>query len=226
MLRENLKILNEKLETAARASGRNAKEILLLAVSKKVPESLVREAFQAGTHHFAENYVQEALAKKSALSDLKLHWHLIGHLQSNKAKLVAGQFDLIHSVDSLKIAQKISEFSLDKPQKILIEVNLAGEKSKAGCAANDLPELLTQVQKLPQLSLRGLMFMAPLDLSVDDQRRYYSQARELRATMQTYVSGSHELTELSMGTSHDFAVAIAEGATIVRVGTALFGERK
>ncbi len=239
MLKKNLKLLSSRIAVAAKKSGRDASEITLLAVTKKVEALRVREAYALGVRHFAENYVQEALRKQQALEDYEIDWHFIGHIQSNKVKELAGRFALIHSVDREKLIHelenksagfKAAPKSAEKPlprfkQKILIEVNLAGEVSKCGCRPEDLPHLIELTQKQKHLQLAGLMFMPPLDLTETEQRRFYENARELREQMQREISKPHSLVELSMGTSHDFEIAIEAGATIVRLGTVIFGER-
>ncbi|MCB0350059.1 MAG: YggS family pyridoxal phosphate-dependent enzyme [Bdellovibrionales bacterium] len=220
-----LRNIQNKISKAAQASGRRVEDIKILAVSKNVSVELIREAFALGVRDFGENYVQEVLAKKDLLQDLDIHWHFIGHLQSNKVKNIAGEFEAIHSVDRLKIAKEISIRS-EQLQNIFIEVNLANEESKSGCSEQDLPQLLCEIQSLENLRIKGLMFMAPLNLSVQQQHVFYQRARKLREAHEKNVSSPHSLLELSMGTSHDFEVAIREGATIVRLGTVLFGERK
>jgi pyridoxal phosphate enzyme (YggS family) len=219
-----LEDLKARVAAAATASGRKVEDVRLLAVSKTFSEAHIRIAYGLGVRDFAENYVQEALAKQESLKDLEICWHFIGQLQSNKVKMVANRFDWLHSVDRAKLIDEVSKRSVGA-QRILIEVNLAGENSKGGCRAGELPQLLELAQNSPHLEVCGLMFMAPLDLALEEQRQYYSRARKLRDTMSAYVTAPHHLGELSMGTSHDFAVAIAEGATVVRLGTALFGSR-
>lgn len=220
-----LPLIKNKIERAASASGRTSKDLKIVAVSKKVSADRVREAYALGVRSFAENYVQEFIIKKTELNDLDIDWHFIGHLQSNKVKSVVSEFNLIHSVDSIKIAKELSARS-EKAQEILIEVNLAGEHSKSGCAEADLPFLIDKIQELDQVRIRGLMFMPPLLLTEDEQRLYFQKARELRDEHLKNLASPHSLLELSMGTSHDFEVAIAEGATLIRLGTLLFGQRE
>jgi pyridoxal phosphate enzyme (YggS family) len=223
-LADNLEKLNEKIARAAEKSGRQGRDVRLVAVTKKVPHARVREAFDCGQRDFAENYVQEAILKMSALSDLEINWHCIGALQSNKVKLIVNKFALIHSVDRESILTEIAARA-QEPQEILIEVNMAEEKSKSGVEVDGLAALIELAQKLGRIRLRGLMFMPPLDLEKKAQLAYFARARKLRDTMSTQLSGPHKLSELSMGTSHDFEAAVSEGATLVRVGTAIFGER-
>lgn len=201
----------------------------VLAVSKLQPEIKVRKLFSEGQRHFGENYVQEALEKMEQLQDLpNLRWHFIGHLQKNKAKYVVGKFFLIHSVDSLELAQALSRQCLSKnvDQNILLQVNLAHEETKEGFDKNTLLTNWSELQQLPGLHICGLMTMPPLTETGEEVRLYF---RELRGLLDQLRRGTdlhiHPLTELSMGTSHDYQVAVEEGATIVRLGTILFGER-
>ncbi|OFZ10848.1 MAG: YggS family pyridoxal phosphate enzyme [Bdellovibrionales bacterium RBG_16_40_8] len=224
-IEKNLQQINLQIERAAKESGRLRQDITLLAVSKMISAEKIREAYTAGVRHFAENYVQDYLIKKEKLTDLKLDWQFIGQLQSNKIKKIVNCFSLIHSVDRLKILKEIS-LRTKTSQNILIEVNIAGEKSKSGCNSEELPKLLEQMQKIENIKLCGLMFMPPLDLKPSAQERYYASARNLRDESAREVSSPHSLIELSMGTSHDFTVAIRAGATLIRLGTILFGERK
>ena len=224
-LEKNLQQIHFQIEKAAKESGRSPREITLVAVSKMIHAEKIRQAFALEVNDFAENYTQEALAKQESLSDLKLNWHFIGQLQSNKVKQVVNRFTLIHSVDRLKVANEISQRA-QNPQKILLEVSLVGEKSKSGCAASELSKLIEQVQKLKNLQLLGLMFMPPLGLNLPEQERYFSAARDIRDKAMNQVNLPHSLIELSMGTSHDFQAAIRFGATLVRLGTILFGERQ
>ncbi len=201
----------------------------VLAVSKLQPEHKIRELYQEGQRLFGENYVQEALEKQDHLQDLSdIQWHLIGHLQKNKAKFVVGRFALIHSVDSTDLAEALSRHCGLKgvEQNILIQVNLAAEESKGGFDKDGLIKAWPQLTKLPHLHIWGLMTMPPLTEEGHEVRLYFRELRELRDRLRSDINVAHHpLTELSMGTSHDFKVAIEEGATIVRLGTILFGER-
>lgn len=225
MFKKNLDEISDKISLAAQKSGRNSDQVRLLAVTKKVAAERVREAYDFGLRDFAENYVQEAIIKQSALSDLNMNWHFIGNIQTNKIKVLAQRFALIHSVDRQKVIEEISQRTTDSVQDFLLEINLAQEEAKGGCAAHEVPDLLDKIQSLPHIRLRGFMFMPPIDYSEDQLRDYFSRARDFRNQMQSKVSLPHSLVELSMGTSHDFEIAIQEGATIVRLGTALFGRR-
>ncbi len=190
--------------------------VTLLAVTKAVPPERIDATIAAGISVFGENKIQEAKAKIPAVSS-RAHWHFIGHLQTNKAREAVELFELIHSVDSLKLATDLNKCAerAGKTQPILLEVNVAGEASKFGLKPDDLPAALEQINRLPRLQVEGLMTVAPL---VRDARPHFRRLRELR--------DAHGLRELSMGMSHDFEIAIEEGATILRLGTAIFGERK
>lgn len=194
----------------------------LLAVSKTQPAEAIREAFDAGLRDFGENYLQEALEKQADLADLPLRWHFIGPIQSNKTKAIAEHFDWVHSVDRLKIAQRLSEQRPDAlgPLNICIQVNVSGEASKSGCSPEAVAALAETIATLPRLRLRGLMTIpAPTENPVE-QRQAFARLRRLKETL------GADLDTLSMGMSQDLEAAIAEGATWVRIGTALFGARE
>ncbi len=223
---DNVRRVRAQIEAAARRAGRDPAAVRLVAVSKTVEVERIRAALAAGIDTLGENYLQEAQAKIRELSPAGASWHFIGHLQSNKAAAAAGLFDLIHSVDRLKLATALETAASrqGKTQDILIEVNLAGEASKSGVAPEGAPELLRAVLACPHLRPRGLMAMPPWLADPEAVRPYFRQLRELRdALARTFPDAF--LTELSMGMSQDFEVAIEEGATLVRVGTAIFGLR-
>lgn len=224
LLAERIQIIKNQIREAEKSAGRDGGEVKLIAVSKNFSTDFIREAHDLGLKSFGENYVQEALPKLDELKKLNLDWHYIGHLQTNKAKFIADRFALIQTIDSEKIAIELSKRTTSE-QKILIEVDLAGEETKTGCAREELAPLIEKIQSLPHLRLQGLMFMAPLELTPSEQQKYFVEARQVRDQHLSYVSAPHSLIELSMGTSHDFEVAIKEGATMVRIGTAIFGER-
>ena len=205
-----------RLQDRIRASGR---EITLLAVTKTIPPERVDAALAAGITVFGENKIQEAKAKIPLVSS-RAHWHFIGHLQSNKARDAVELFELIHSVDSVKLAGELDKWAAHagKTQPILLEINVAGEAQKFGIKPEDLPATLAQINQLSRLDVRGLMTVPPYCEEAEKVRPYFRRLRELR--------DAAGLCELSMGMSHDFEIAIEEGATIVRVGTAIFGERK
>lgn len=204
------------MERAARRCGRKRSGITLLAVTKKFPAVVMREAYAMGIREFGENYVQEFETKLPELSGLaEARFHLIGHLQSNKAARATELFQTIQTVDSAKLARRLSQEG--RPLDVLIEVKLSSEDSKTGAAPEQLPELIATIRSLPNLSLRGLMTMPPWSENAEETRPYFRQLKAL--------ADRHGLPELSMGMSHDLEAAIEEGATIVRVGTALFGPR-
>ena len=218
---ENIAKVGERIREAAQASGRHLDGIGLLAVSKTKPAAAVREAFAAGLRDFGENYLQEALDKQAELSELPLIWHFIGPIQSNKTKPIAEHFAWVHSVDRLKIAQRLSEQRPAglPPLNICLQVNVSAEASKSGCAPAELAALAQAVSQLPNLRLRGLMAIPEPTDDVAAQRAAFARLRELRDGLPL------PLDTLSMGMSHDLDAAIAEGATWVRIGTALFGAR-
>jgi hypothetical protein len=220
----NLQAVRRAVTEAATKAGRPAAAVRLLAVSKTFPAAAVREAYRAGQTAFGENYLQEALDKIEALRELPLEWHFIGPIQSNKTRAIAEHFDWVHGVDRLKVAERLSAqrpASLP-PLNICLQVNVSGEASKSGVTPDDVAQLAGEVVRLPRLQLRGLMAIpAPTDDPVR-QRAPFARMRELFAALKAQ---GMQLDTLSMGMSHDFAVAIQEGATIVRVGTAIFGAR-
>ena len=222
---ENLADIRARIHAAARRVGRNENEITLVAVSKTFPVAAIREAHAAGLRHFGENRVQEAEAKRPLLADLDATWHFIGHLQSNKARKAVQFFDRIDSVDSVTLAQKLNEAAAQIAGKIevLIEVH-TGEATKSGVSENDLPALAEKCSRLEHLNLRGLMTIPPYKDNPEAARPFFARLRELRA--KTAAQIGRPLPILSMGMSHDFEIAIEEGATEVRIGTALFGERQ
>ncbi|MDG0817074.1 YggS family pyridoxal phosphate-dependent enzyme [Bdellovibrio svalbardensis] len=201
----------------------------LLAVSKLQPAHKVHSLYEDGQRSFGENYVQEAIEKIEQLNSLPdIEWHLIGHLQKNKAKQVVGKFHLIHSVESLALAQALSRQCEAKKieQNILIQVNLAQEETKSGFDKETVVKQWAELTQLPHLKIYGLMTMPPLTETGEEVRPYFRELRELREELKKQTNTQvHPMTELSMGTSHDYLVAIQEGATIVRLGTILFGER-
>ena len=218
---DNILALAARIDTAAKAAGRDPSTVRLLAVSKTKPASAVREAYAAGLRDAGENYLQEALAKQEELSDLALIWHFIGPIQSNKTRAIAEHFDWVHSVDRLKIAQRLSEQRPAglAPLNICLQVNVSGEASKSGCEPADLPALARSVAALPGLRLRGLMAIPEPTDDRAAQEAAFAVLRELQEHL------GLDLDTLSMGMSHDLEAAIAQGATWVRIGTALFGAR-
>jgi pyridoxal phosphate enzyme (YggS family) len=219
---ENIAKLGERIREAAQASQRDFTQVGLLAVSKTKPSTAIRQAHAAGLRDFGENYLQEALGKQAELTDLPLIWHFIGPIQSNKTKAIAEHFDWVHSVDRLKIAQRLSEQRPAHlpPLNICLQVNVSGEASKSGCSPQELPALAAAVAQLPRLNLRGLMAIPEPTDDVDAQHQAFATVRTLQASLDLPT-----LDTLSMGMSHDLEAAISEGATWVRIGTALFGAR-
>lgn len=227
-LRERLDEVREKIAIAARRCGREPKDITLVAVSKTHPVTALREALAAGATDFGENRVQEAESKIPVLRDHEARWHLIGHLQGNKARRAVKLFDLVHTLDSASLAHRLDRSCADEDRKelpVLIQVDLAGEAAKSGVTPAAVSELVGIVIQCSRLRLRGLMTLPPFIEDPERVRPFFSRLRELRDQLQTTGSFGEHKGELSMGMSHDFQVAIEEGATIVRVGTAIFGER-
>ena len=222
-----LKRVKERIEAAALSAGRDPKTVKLVAVSKTVPADRVLVAIKAGATDFGENYVQEARDKIEVLKGESISWHFIGHLQSNKAKYAVKLFDLIHSVDSSKLARELNKRagSLGKVQQILIQVNISGEETKSGIDAEQALELVRQVSRFENLAIRGLMTMPPFFNAPDKVRPYFRALKELQDVIRTEAIPNVDMTELSMGMTGDFEAAIEEGATVVRIGTAIFGER-
>ncbi len=222
MLKEKLEQVENRIVNAAARAGRRRSEITLLAVTKKFPAAIMRAAYDLGLREFGENYVQEFEAKRPELGTCAgARFHLIGHLQSNKSKKAAEIFQVIQTVDTPKLAHRLDEESkkIDgETLDIMIEVKLSPEEAKAGAAPDELPALIDAIQECSHLRLLGLMTMPPWSDDQEQSRPYFARLRAL--------AEQHHLTQLSMGMSHDFEAAIEEGATIVRIGTALFGPRK
>jgi len=227
---ENLAVVRERMDHAAPRAGRQPEKILLMAVSKTQPPESIREAYNAGQRLFGENRVQEFAAKADALRDLHAaEWHMIGHLQTNKAVRTAELFRAIDSVDSLKLAEKLDAAArkLGRKLDVLIEINVGSEEAKSGAAPNsrELQDLLLAAPRLEALMFRGLMTVPPFTDDPQGARPYFRKLRELRDTIAARKMPAIAMDELSMGMSHDFEVAIEEGSTCVRVGTAIFGTR-
>jgi|SRR5271165_326416 len=216
-LREKLQRVEARICDAAARAGRARSEITLLAVTKKFPAAVIRDAYDLGLREFGENYVQEFETKRAELAGCEgARYHLIGHLQSNKAKKAAEIFGVIQTVDTPKLAQRLEQEQ--RPLDVMIEVKLSTEEAKAGADPADLPRLIESIRACPHLRLLGLMTMPPWSDDAEPSRPYFARLRELAA--------EHRLPQLSMGMSHDLEVAIEEGSTMVRVGTALFGPRR
>ncbi len=217
-----------RIRQAAESCSRNAESVRLVAVSKTIPTERVKDAIESGVTILGENYVQEAREKFKALAQYPVSWHFIGHLQSNKAKYAVRLFDLIHSVDSLKLARELNKQAqnVDKVQAILIQVNISGEGTKSGISAEKAPGLISEISRMEYLSIQGLMTMPPYFYQPEKVKPFFAALRKLRDELKAQAPANVSMQELSMGMTGDFEVAIEEGATLVRVGTAIFGERK
>jgi len=220
--------VRQRVRQAAVAAGRDPSEIRIVAVSKTVPADRLKSAVSEGVTVLGENYIQEAREKITALSHLPVSWHFIGHLQSNKAKYAVRLFDLIHSVDSLKLAQEIDRQAqrIDKIQEILVQVNVALEDSKSGTTLAGAPALVRDISRLSHIRIKGLMTMPPFFDAPEKARPFFRALRMLSRELSGLDIPNVEMRELSMGMSGDFEAAISEGATLVRVGTAIFGSRR
>jgi pyridoxal phosphate enzyme (YggS family) len=225
---KRLQNVKNRIQTVARECGRDPKTVRLVAVSKTVPTNRVRQAIEAGATILGENYVQEARTKFNDLATYPVSWHFIGHLQSNKAKYAVRLFDLIHSVDTLKLARELDKQShkINKIQEVLIQVNISEEASKSGVNVKDTYNLLKDISLLENLSVKGLMTMPPYFNAPEKVRPYFAALRGLRDRLEQQGLLNMSLSELSMGMTGDFEVAIQEGATLVRIGTAIFGKRE
>ena len=227
MIRENLQVVQKNIKAACARSGRSETSVKLIAVSKTKPVAMLREAYDAGCRDFGENKVQE-LVEKFEQMPKDIRWHMIGHLQRNKVKYIVDKVWLIHSVDSLRLAEEISKEAVRKNVNvsILVEVNVAGEESKFGVTTQDAVSLVEEIAKLPNIVIKGLMTIAPYVENSEENRLYFAKL------MQIYVDIIHKnidnvfMEELSMGMTGDYEVAIEEGATYIRVGTGIFGERQ
>ena len=226
MVRENLEQVKANIEAACKRVGRDPKDVRLVAVSKTKPISLIEEAIKAGQDTFGENKVQEMCDKMEVLPD-NIKWHMIGHLQRNKVKYIAGKVELIHSVDSIRLAKQIS----DEAQKqsieipVLLEVNVAREESKFGFFTEETEDACREISKMPGIRVKGLMTSAPFVENAEDNRKYFKKLYELAVDIQSKNIDNISMRELSMGMTGDYVVAVEEGATIVRVGTGIFGSR-
>lgn len=219
---QSLKQLHNQIQQTENTYQREQNSVLLLAVSKTKPASLIAQAYQAGQRHFGENYLQEAISKQQALGAFDITWHFIGPIQSNKTKAIASHFDWVHSVDSLKIARRLSEQRPPQlaPLNICLQVNISEEASKSGILLDELSELCTQVAKLPNIKLRGVMAIPAPSIGFEQQCQPYQRLYQAVKAL-----NKPELDTFSFGMSDDLEAAIAQGSTIVRIGTALFGAR-
>ena len=227
MIRENLNIVEKNIDAACNRSGRAREDVTLIAVSKTKPVEMLKEAYDSGCRDFGENKVQELVEKYDQLPD-DIRWHMIGHLQRNKVKYIVDKVYMIHSVDSLRLAEEISKEAVKKnvTVSILVEVNVAGEESKFGTTTEETVSLVENIAKLPNILVKGLMTIAPYVENSEENRLYFAKLKQI------YVDIIHKnidnvfMEELSMGMTGDYEVAIEEGATYIRVGTGIFGERQ
>jgi PLP dependent protein len=225
---DNIQSIRERIANAAAGCGRSPGEILLLAISKTFPVESISQAVQAGERQFGENRVQEAEGKIRYFKESQnLQWHLVGHLQSNKARLAAELFDVIHSIDSIRLAQRLNQASreIGKTLSVLLQVDLGGEETKFGAESGQIREIASAISGLDGIRLDGLMTIPPYFEDPEKARPYFARLRELREMLESEQPGCLGQQHLSMGMSHDFETAIQEGATIVRIGTSIFGLR-
>lgn len=222
---ENLKIIKENIKQAATKSGRKPEDIKLLAVSKTIAPEIIQQAIDLGLTELGENKVQEIMSKYELLPEAK--WHLIGHLQTNKVKYIVDKVEMIHSVDSLKLATEISKraSAINKPMNVLIEINIGNEESKHGVPIEEAEALAVEISRLDNINVKGLMTVAPFVENPEDNRDYFKQMYKLFIDIQSKNYNNISMEFLSMGMTNDYEVAIEEGANIIRVGTGLFGKR-
>ncbi len=226
MIQENIKYVEQVIDKACAEAGRDRKEVTLIAVSKTKPVEMLQEAYETGCRDFGENKVQELLDKYEVMpKDIK--WHMIGHLQRNKVKYIVDKVYLIHSVDSLRLAEEISKEAVKKDVtvNILIEVNAAGEETKFGTSTEEAKQLVRDAAKLPNIFIKGLMTIAPIVEKSEENRQFFQQLKKLSVDITAENIDNVSMEVLSMGMTGDYEVAVSEGATLVRVGTGIFGER-
>ena len=226
MIRENLKTVREKIKDACKESGRKEDEVTLIAVSKTKPVPMLMEAYECGCRDFGENKVQELVDKWEQMPK-DIRWHMIGHLQRNKVKYIVDKVYMIHSVDSFRLAEEISREAGKKgvTVSILIEVNVAGEESKYGISCEEAAGLVEEIAALPNLVIKGLMIIAPYVENAEENRQYFEKLRQIYVDINRKNIDNVYMAELSMGMTGDYEAAVTEGATYVRVGTGIFGER-
>ena len=227
MIADNLVSVMHHIDEAARKAGRSPDSIRLISVSKQVSSGKIIEAYQAGSKCFGENKVQEAVSKIDEINAQDISWHFIGHLQKNKIKYLDSRFELIHSIDSLSLAEKISTYceGQNQRQAVLLQVNVSGEEAKFGMTPAELEGQLSSFGQLKGIQVQGLMTIPPQNPEAENSRQYFSALRILRDKFQAINIEGVELKELSMGMTNDYLIAVEEGATLVRVGTAIFGQR-
>lgn len=226
MIKENLAHVQENIKAACKRAGRDEKEVTLIAVSKTKPVEMIREAIEYGIIDFGENKVQEMCNKMEVIPE-KLNWHLIGHLQTNKVKYIVDKAYLIHSVDSIKLASTINELAQKKGVvcNILVEVNVAGEESKFGIKPSECESFIREISRYKNIKVRGLMTIAPFVENPEDNRIHFASLKKLLVDINRKNIDNVSMDVLSMGMTNDYEVAVEEGATLVRVGTGIFGER-
>ena len=226
MIRDNLEQVRQKIKEACEKAGRDEKEVTLISVSKTKPLSMLKEAYEAGARDFGENKVQELMEKMPEMPD-DVRWHMIGHLQRNKVKYIVEKVYLIHSVDSLRLAEEISREAIKQKTEvnILVEVNIAEEESKFGASQETTFQLVADISKLPGIHICGLMTIAPFVENAEDNRQYFRKLKQLSVDIERKNIDNVSMDVLSMGMTGDYSVAVEEGATYVRVGTGIFGER-
>jgi PLP dependent protein len=227
LIADNLATVVHHIDEAARKAGRSPDSIRLISVSKQVSSEKIIEAYQAGSKCFGENKVQEAVSKIDEVNAQDISWHFIGHLQKNKIKYLDSRFELIHSIDSLSLAEKISTYceGQNQRQAVLLQVNVSGEEAKFGMTPARLEDQLSSFGQLKGIQVQGLMTIPPQNPEAENSRQYFSALRALRDKFQAMNIEGVELKELSMGMTNDYLIAVEEGATLVRVGTAIFGQR-
>ncbi len=226
MIRDNLEQIRQKIKEACDRAGRDEGGVTLISVSKTKPLSMLKEAYEAGARDFGENKVQELMEKIPEMPE-DVRWHMIGHLQRNKVKYIVGKVFMIHSVDSLRLAEEISREAVkqDRSVNILLEVNVAGEESKFGVSPEETTDLVINVSKLPGIHICGLMTIAPFVDNAEDNRQFFRKLKQLSVDIERKNIDNVSMNVLSMGMTGDYSVAVEEGATCVRVGTGIFGER-
>lgn len=226
MIKENLENIKEKIRNSCQKSGRDMKEVTLIDVSKTKPVEMLMEAYQLGERHFGENKVQELVHKYEEMPK-DIHWHMIGHLQTNKVKYIVDKVDLIHSVDSIKLAQTINKESEKRNivSNILIEVNVAMEESKFGITVDEVEDFISEISYLNNIKVKGLMTIAPYVENPEENRNIFRKLKQLSVDINAKNIDNINVSILSMGMTNDYEVAIEEGANMVRVGTGIFGER-
>ena len=227
MIADNLASVMQHIDEAAQKAGRSPDSIRLISVSKQVSSGKIIEAYQAGSKCFGENKVQEAVSKIDEINAQDISWHFIGHLQKNKIKYLDSRFELIHSIDSLSLAEKISRYceGQNQRQAVLLQVNVSGEEAKFGMTPAELEDQLSSFGQLKGIQVQGLMTIPPQNSEAENSRQYFSALRVLRDKFQAMNIEGVELNELSMGMTNDYLIAVEEGATLVRVGNAIFGQR-